>query len=309
MKFITYDIEVDTINLLKPHIEFERDIPKEELFVDGKPKDDLVYLKSWEDIASTRIDVYPFSALFKKENIVDMVVPFKLKCYNRFNEYHMRMPKTLVGNVETLLKHMSNTKDYVLKPINLNRSVGITHVTKSKLRQMQHDAQEMDIDTFNHTHEVNVSEALNYVEVTSLRNAIKDDILLVLQEDVKHKHEYRIIYFKGAKVSDYLVVKRTNYHPNALEPRENIELSKSEIKKIPYLYIILEAMKEFGDALPHPYLSLDVYVDRVDTHSVSFGMFEYSTEFGYKHIQDTDALGKKMADSIRFTLKRQRSEI
>ena len=197
---------------------------------------------------------------------------------------NIKVPDIMFSNTDAALyRHMDINKNYMLKTLWQARSLGKAVVNLELMLRISEDLtyDDFDCEKFNRKYKLDLGETRDNTEKCILFNSLKN-YNYYLQDLVEFDKEYRVLYFTGSDIYDYVVEEREGY--SVLDNRER-KHSVITAKYIPEF--ILNSIKDFGDKSGCPALSFDIaYNKELNTWYV----FEYSVQFGIQY--DTDTLNK-----------------
>jgi len=218
------------------------------------------------------------------------------------------------NNFKTTVNMLENDKEYIVKVTEQARSIG-KHVFKDKYEIMHYlnvingETEICDIDDIssnkfydvvNEYFNINVGRIYTDDEKYLLHKQVIQN-RVVVQEVVEFSHEFRILYFKGTESSEFVVENRIGYSPSSEEERKHEVVDLSDIIPEQTAKLIKEKCKLFGDSLSYVMLSLDIYYNEKDD---TFGMFEYSQQFGVDYEKDIiEKISKQMSNAVYNEIK------
>lgn len=240
------------------------------------------------EILSKGIKIVGLDSRFDKINQTHILSRYDI---NHPNVYFNRITNSTIDSID-ILNAFCDLEEFVVKPINGARGVGVKVISRNEYKKCLHSRDE--------------TKSIFKNEIEYANNVLCDvggnfDMLvnqMLIQEKINVKTEYRLLLFKSTKCKiDYLCYERVKQPgqflgnlSNGSKPRHltNDEISES------FDYII----NKFNEILFEyqlPWLSIDVYED-VDG---VIGIFEFQMEFAYEGF-DYNLVKEKMVDALNY---------
>lgn len=233
-------------------------------------------------------DLYPLIDLGTGQ--INKLVQYKILTKERINT-----PDSLfISHLESYKRVIDiSDEERVYKPVNQARGIGVHKISNKTFFEMCRylntgGTAEAFNDTFNlKPHGRSEAELQHFV--TNI-----DRSAYLSTELINFNKEFRIIL--GYNVPEIVVEERFNYIDS--EENSRVELSGKDFK-IKYTHIV-KRLKEFIVKYKKPFMSFDVYVKE---DGITWGVFEYSTQFGADYIEQYHDLTTIVNEGIMNVIK------
>jgi len=240
--------------------------------------------------------LYPFTPINKT---IPQHREHDIAYLSRLKDFGISVPDYIHAiTLSSAFPYMKDNVKYMLKSFGQARSLGQHVITNDDLLPMLHyiNDDRNDYISFNKKYNINTKTSINEYEKSVLFKSLKNNDVY-LSELIDFKKEYRVLYFLGTKYRDFLIEERSGYSVINNDERNHKVVDNKNFKHIPKE--VLKKLKEFGDSTKFCMLSFDVYFK----DDGSWGVFEYSTEFGVDYPGYYKKLRKQMTRAVLKQIK------
>ena len=250
------------------------------------------------------IDVNAFNnKLYYSLPTINLRREHDLQYLARITNYGYKVPPYIYLSNKLLYYtgYLDTNKKYLIKSFYQARTIGQLKVTAEDLNKLDVDAHNdaLSIEDFNNTHNTVFKNNFSTKEKKILRNSITTGSFYI-SEIINFTNEFRVLYFLGSNSSKAIVKLRENYGVLNKDKAVNREITHSEAADLGLTDKIFKELYALGDKLGFCMLSFDIYVKE----DGSWGLFEYSTQFGIYYSNKTLAKIKKdMTKAMLLAIK------
>lgn len=216
----------------------------------------------------------------------------QLSILKRFGIYMPRILHAL--NLEKLYTLLEDNKTYIVKYFGHARSLGQAVVSKENLVTFVNDGYKCTAMEFADKYDTQRGVIRGDEERTMLLDNLRSGHCF-LQEVVHHDEEYRVLVFFTKSGTSFMVEKREGYNLGS-----TLSDRKHYVAEVPDdIVMVCGMLQKVVNTLRTPAIAFDLFIKRHrDGVMDTWGIFEFSTEFGCDYPGHEDTLCDKITKAF-----------